>query len=223
MKSALSALFAVALLAGGAGCCHRCCRQGLLARDCSNGGCGPRFRFSWSRCRDTCDQCGNWTGAPVVARQSWQNVAYAENLGQDDPRPCRGLRCGRFAARRQAYREYDQGYDTETTHEMDHDVVVDDPRMMRRSGRPTLARVSGRPTPVMMDDESVADEMPVNERVVRRAGRPTLARVSGQPTPAMVDGESDADAIPSAPRSTKAKRVSRKQAAPSRRPELSQE
>ncbi|HEV3002995.1 MAG TPA: hypothetical protein VGX78_00970, partial [Pirellulales bacterium] len=177
----------------------------------------------WSRCRDTCDQCGNWTGAPVVARQSWQNVAYAENLGQDDPRPCRGLRCGRFAARRQAYREYDQGYDTETTHEMDHDVVVDDPRMMRRSGRPTLARVSGRPTPVMMDDESVADEMPVNERVVRRAGRPTLARVSGQPTPAMVDGESDADAIPSAPRSTKAKRVSRKQAAPSRRPELSQE
>jgi hypothetical protein len=103
----------------------------------------------------------------------------------------------------------------------DVDVVDDDQQMVHASGRPTLRSVSNRPTPVLLDDESVADEMPVTQRFSRRTGRPTLARVSGQPTPAIADG--DGSEIPVAPKMTKSKRVLRKQSAPTRRSDVTRE
>jgi hypothetical protein len=199
MKFVLPAVCAVVLLADGAGCCRSCCRTGLLARNCSNGGCGPRFRFNWSRCRDTCDQCGNWTGAPVIERQNWQDVGYAEDL-TESPQACRGRAC------RRASRGYDLGYDYETA--QGYHLVHGDHGVMH-SGRSSLARTSGQRAPAMMNDKSVEDEIPSAPRVIRRSGNPTLARTHGRPTPAMLDDGSDSDEIPVTRRSSKATRVSR--------------
>ncbi|HUY33557.1 MAG TPA: hypothetical protein VMV69_12480 [Pirellulales bacterium] len=131
MKFALSALCAIIMLAGGTGC-HPCChRHSILDRDCTAGGCGPRVRFRPYQYCDTCDQCGNWTGAPIVSRsRSYQGGGYAEDYGHisrsENESPAHGYR-----------------------------VVPGSQRVTTRSGQPTLARASGRPTSAMMADESV--------------------------------------------------------------------
>ena len=82
MKFALSALGAILLLAGSTGC-HSCCSRRSHDRTCTAGGCGPRFRFHPYQSCDTCDQCGNWTGAPIVSRSGlYPKVGYAEDYGR---------------------------------------------------------------------------------------------------------------------------------------------
>ncbi|HWB11240.1 MAG TPA: hypothetical protein VG826_18570 [Pirellulales bacterium] len=84
MRFAISACFAVALLAGNTGCCgpifcrplfpllHRhCCSD-----DCGGMGCQRANIFNWSRCCDTCDHCGDWTGQGIIARTQGSEQAY---------------------------------------------------------------------------------------------------------------------------------------------------
>jgi hypothetical protein len=84
MRFAISACFAVALLAGNTGCClfcrplfpclHRnCCGGG---DDCGDMGCQRACIFNWSRCCDTCDHCGDWTGQSIIARTNGSQQAY---------------------------------------------------------------------------------------------------------------------------------------------------
>ena len=73
MKFAISACFALALVAGNTGCClfchpmfpllHRHCSQ-----ECGDMGCQRAPIFNWSHCCDTCDHCGDWTGQSIIAR-----------------------------------------------------------------------------------------------------------------------------------------------------------
>ena len=73
MKFAISACFAVALLAGNTGCNCFCrplfpCLHRHRCQDCCDGGCERAPIFNWSRCCDTCDHCGDWTGQSIIAR-----------------------------------------------------------------------------------------------------------------------------------------------------------
>jgi len=144
MKSALSALCAIVLLAGATGC-NSCCCPWSHDRTCTAGGCGPRYRFRpYERC-ETCDQCGNWTGSPIVSRsQLYPKVGYAENYG---------------SISRADLGQDGQGDEVETA--QGYRIVPGSDRVVSRSGRPTLARASGQPTPAMMADETVEDEAPV--------------------------------------------------------------
>lgn len=94
MKLAVPALIALALLTGNTGCCLFQCGRGyacsacdaypddcggcddigcdggcgLCHGGCSGMGCGPlHWILNWARCRDCCDQCGNWTGPDIVS------------------------------------------------------------------------------------------------------------------------------------------------------------
>jgi hypothetical protein len=86
MRFAISACFAVALLAGNTGCClfcrplfpllHRNCCGGGCGDDCGGMGCQRANIFNWSRCCDTCDHCGDWNGQGIVARTNSSQQAY---------------------------------------------------------------------------------------------------------------------------------------------------
>ena len=150
MKFVLSALGAIVLLAGVTGC-NSCCCPWSNDRTCTSGGCGPRFRFRpYERCQ-TCDQCGNWTGSPIVSRsQLYPKSGYAEDFGT----------ISRIDGGSRADRGQD-GRDDDIETARDYRIVPGSDRVITRSGRPTLARASGQPTPAMMADESVEDETPV--------------------------------------------------------------
>ena len=86
MRFAISACFAVALLAGNTGCCGLLCRPifpllhrhcgGCGGDDCGGMGCQRAHIFNWSRCCDTCDHCGDWTGQGIIARTQGSEQAY---------------------------------------------------------------------------------------------------------------------------------------------------
>jgi hypothetical protein len=168
MKFALSALCAIVLLAGATGCKSCCCRWSH-DRTCTAGGCGPRYRFRPYEHCDTCDQCGNWTGSPIVSgSQRYPKVGYAEDYGMNSQVDGGSLADGGHNGR---------GDDIETAR--GYRVVPGSDRVIKRSGRPTLARASGQPTPAMMADESVEDDRQVaparikSKRVARaRTARP---------------------------------------------------
>lgn len=73
MKAAISACFALVLLAGNTGCCLFCrpifpCLHRHQCKECCGMGCERAPIFNWSRCCDTCDHCGDWTGQSIIAR-----------------------------------------------------------------------------------------------------------------------------------------------------------
>ena len=96
MRFAISACFAVALLAGNTGCCmfcrplfpllHRHCGGGC-GDDCGGMGCQRAHIFNWSRCCDTCDHCGDWTGQGIIARTNGSQQAYMARQPQQQGRP----------------------------------------------------------------------------------------------------------------------------------------
>lgn len=70
MKTLVSAFFAALLLCGGSGCGRLCCRPWFpfLHHACTHEmGCQGVGLFNWSRCCDTCDQCGHWDGEDIIA------------------------------------------------------------------------------------------------------------------------------------------------------------
>jgi hypothetical protein len=173
MRFVLSALFTFILVASDTGChsccCplfhHRACTEGdcgggLYDRTCTPGGCGPRYRFHpWST-KDTCvtcDQCGNWTGAPLVSRPTpWQESGYAEDFGQvTGTSDAEMLHEEEYVGAPRAARRLKRRTVREDR------VVPGSERVIRRSGRPTLARSTGQPTRAVLPDDSVDDEIPV--------------------------------------------------------------
>src|SRR5487761_1276789 len=83
MRFAISACFALVLLAGNTGCCLFCrplfpCLQRHKCDQCGDMGCQRAPLFNWSRCCDSCDHCGDWTGQSIIARTgSSQQAQYA--------------------------------------------------------------------------------------------------------------------------------------------------
>ena len=93
MRFALSACFALALLAGNTGCCLFCrplfpCLARHQCDDCGDMGCQRAPIFNWSRCCDTCDHCGDWTGQSIVARTGGgqQQAPYVTAARRAQPR-----------------------------------------------------------------------------------------------------------------------------------------
>lgn len=89
MKFALSACFALALVAGNTGCCLFChpmfpCLHRHCSKECGDMGCQRAPIFNWSRCCDTCDHCGDWTGQSIIAKTGGNSAQgqYAAN-GRD--------------------------------------------------------------------------------------------------------------------------------------------
>jgi hypothetical protein len=81
MRSALSACFALVLLAGNTGCCLFCrplfpCLHRHQCDECCGMGCERAPIFNWSRCCDNCDHCGDWTGQSIIARTGSSQEAY---------------------------------------------------------------------------------------------------------------------------------------------------
>ncbi|HVX10397.1 MAG TPA: hypothetical protein VHC22_04415 [Pirellulales bacterium] len=81
MRSALSACFALVLLAGNTGCCLFCrplfpCLHRNQCNECSGMGCERAPIFNWSRCCDTCDHCGDWSGQSIIARTGSSQAEY---------------------------------------------------------------------------------------------------------------------------------------------------
>jgi hypothetical protein len=73
MRFAASACFALVLLAGNTGCCLFCkplfpCLHRHQCKECCGMGCERAPIFNWSRCCDTCDHCGDWSGQSIIAR-----------------------------------------------------------------------------------------------------------------------------------------------------------
>jgi hypothetical protein len=180
MKTALSALGAIVLLAGSNGC-NSCCSPMSCDRTCTAGGCGPRFRFHPYQSCDACDQCGNWTGAPIVSRSGlYPKIGYAEDYGSISQAGGRGIS---LADGSEDWRA-DGGQRWQT----------DGGQNLRSDG---VASAHGYRV------------VPGSRRVTTRSGRPTLARSYGQPTPAMMADDSVEGEVSSAPARTRAKRVSR--------------
>jgi hypothetical protein len=45
-------------------------------------GCQRANIFNWSRCCDTCDHCGDWTGQGIIARTNGSQQAYMAGRNQ---------------------------------------------------------------------------------------------------------------------------------------------
>lgn len=91
MRFALSACFALALLAGNTGCCLFCrplfpCLARHQCDQCGDMGCQRAPLFNWSRCCDTCDHCGDWTGQSIIARTGGSQQAQYVTAGRGQPR-----------------------------------------------------------------------------------------------------------------------------------------
>ena len=87
MRSAISACFALVLLAGNTGCCMFCrplfpCLHRNQCKECCGMGCERAPIFNWSRCCDTCDHCGDWTGQSIIARTGGSQQANYVTAGR---------------------------------------------------------------------------------------------------------------------------------------------
>lgn len=122
MKSVSSAALALVLLAG-SGCCGYPQGCTLFGPNCESLGCGDRFRHNWSRCRDCCDDCGNWSG-PAISSQAggWHNQPQYQYTDE-------------MASEGTVIDESEQGYR----------VVPGSKRVTVRSGEPTPAAAADKP------------------------------------------------------------------------------
>jgi len=161
MRFALSACFAVALLAGNTGCCgfcrplfpvlHRhCCGGGGCGGgdDCGGNGCQRANIFNWSRCCDTCDHCGDWTGQGIIARTNASQQAYMAGRNQG-----RTAMAGRVVPG--TYREVTRVQQASAEVAEDEEVVEEEPVQVAETPRPKRVRsYKARPRVVRAEQDN---------------------------------------------------------------------
>jgi hypothetical protein len=175
MRFAISACFAFALLAGNTGCNCFCrplfpCLHRHRCQDCCDMGCERAPIFNWSRCCDTCNQCGDWTGQSIIARTGGnQQPAYA--AGNQQGAYVAGNQPAAYAARNRpqartamssrvvpgTYREVTRLADSDEE-AVDEEVVEEAPVQMAQAQRTRRVRSSSsRPRHQVVRAEQVED------------------------------------------------------------------
>ena len=143
MRAAISACFALVLLAGNTGCCLFCkplfpCLHRHQCKECCGMGCERAPIFNWSRCCDTCDHCGDWTGQSIVARTGFsEQGAYVTANRNRNPKMAMTDRSERVVPG--SYREVTRVNDSADEDEVDQ-VVEEEPEVIAEAPRPKKVR-----------------------------------------------------------------------------------